>query len=158
MSAEHVGFMREALVEADRARAAGEVPVGAVVVVNDVIVGRGFNQPISLNDPTAHAEIVAMRAAAAALANYRLPGATLYVTIEPCMMCIGAAIHARLDRIVYGATEPRAGAVESRQRLYEHPSLNHRVTMVSGVLATECRERMVAFFEERRGFTRGKPF
>ena len=143
--------MREALREADRAREAGEVPVGAVVVVHDAIVGRGHNQPIGSHDPTAHAEIVAIRDAAATLRNYRLPGATLYVTIEPCVMCIGAAVHARIDRIVYGANEPRAGAVESRQRIYEHPSLNHKVTMVSGVLAQECRQRMVSFFEMRRG-------
>lgn len=151
MASIHVPFMREALREADRAALVNEVPVGAVVVVGDAIIGRGHNQPIGRHDPTAHAEIMALRDAAATLRNYRLTGATLYVTVEPCVMCIGAAVHARIDRLVYGATEPRAGAVESRQRIYEHPSLNHRLTMVSGVLAAECRERIVSFFEARRG-------
>jgi tRNA(adenine34) deaminase len=151
MASLHAPFMREALREADRAARLNEVPVGAVVVVGDAIIGRGHNQPIARHDPTAHAEIVALRDAAATLRNYRLTGATLYVTVEPCVMCLGAIVHARIDRLVYGATEPRAGAVESRQRIYEHPSLNHRVTMVSGVLAAECRERMVSFFEARRG-------
>lgn len=147
---DHRDFMREALELADAAAAAGEVPVGAVVVVDGRVVGRGHNQPISTHDPTAHAEIGAMRDAARALENYRLSGATLYVTVEPCLMCLGAAIHARVSTIVYGASEPRAGAVESHQRVWEHPSLNHRVTMVSGVLAAECRQRMRAFFLERR--------
>lgn len=142
--------MREALALADTAAAAGEVPVGAVVVVEGQVVGRGHNKPISTHDPTAHAEIAALRDAARALENYRLPGATLYVTVEPCLMCVGAAIHARVSTIVYGASEPRAGAVESSQRVWDHPSLNHRVTMVSGVLATECRDRMRTFFLERR--------
>jgi tRNA(adenine34) deaminase len=146
----HDAFMREALKEADRAGATGEVPVGAVVVVDGAIVGRGHNRPIVSNDPTAHAEIVAIRDAAATLGNYRLTGAVLYVTVEPCVMCIGAAVHARIATLVYGAPEPRAGAVESRQRVYEHPSLNHKITMVSGVLASECRARMVTFFESRR--------
>jgi tRNA(adenine34) deaminase len=147
---DHRDFMRQALALADAAAAAGEVPVGAVVVVEGQVVGRGHNQPISTHDPTAHAEIAALRDAARALENYRLPGATLYVTVEPCLMCVGAAIHARVSTIVYGASEPRAGAVESSQRVWEHPSLNHRVTMVSGVLAAECRQRMRAFFLERR--------
>jgi tRNA(adenine34) deaminase len=147
---DHRDFMRQALALADAASAAGEVPVGAVVVVGGQVVGRGHNQPISTHDPTAHAEIAALRDAARALENYRLPGATLYVTVEPCLMCVGAAIHARVSTIVYGASEPRAGAVESSQRVWEHPSLNHRVTMVSGVLAAECRQRMRAFFLERR--------
>lgn len=146
----HTDFMREALTLADRAAALGEVPVGALVVVGGVIVGRGHNQPISTHDPTAHAEIAALRDAARALENYRLPGATLYVTVEPCLMCLGAAIHARVSTIVYGASEPRAGAVESSQRVWDHPSLNHRLTMVSGVLAAECRQRMRSFFLERR--------
>jgi tRNA(adenine34) deaminase len=147
---DHRDFMRQALALADAAAAAGEVPVGAVVVVDGQVVGRGHNQPISTHDPTAHAEIAALRDAARALQNYRLPGASLYVTVEPCLMCVGAAIHARVSTIVYGASEPRAGAVESSQRVWEHPSLNHRVTMVSGVLAGECRHRMRAFFLERR--------
>lgn len=142
--------MREALDLADTAASVGEVPVGAVVVVDGQVVGRGHNQPISTHDPTAHAEVVALRHAARALENYRLPGATLYVTVEPCLMCLGAAIHARVATIVYGASEPRAGAVESSQRVWEHPSFNHKVTMVAGVLAGECRQRMRAFFLERR--------
>lgn len=147
---DHKAFMREALVLAQQAAGRGEVPVGAVVVVDGRIVGRGHNQPIGSNDPTAHAEIVALRSAARTLANYRLPGSTLYVTVEPCLMCLGAAIHARVSTVVYGASEPRAGAVESSQRVWEHPSLNHRLTMVSGVLAAECRRHMRAFFLERR--------
>ena len=147
---DHRDFMREALALADRAAALGEVPVGALVVVDGLIVGRGHNQPIVTRDPTAHAEIVALRDAAHTLENYRLPGATLYVTVEPCLMCLGAAIHARVSTIVYGASEPRAGAIESGQRVWDHPSLNHRLTMVSGVLAAECRQRMRSFFLERR--------
>ena len=147
----HIPFMREALAEAEVAAAAGEVPVGAVVVHGGRIVGRGHNQPISTHDPTAHAEIVALRDAARAIGNYRLAGAILYVTVEPCLMCIGAVIHARVATLVYGASEPRAGAVESTQRAWDHPSLNHRMTMVSGVLAGECRHRIRTFFLEKRG-------
>ena len=149
-TSQHATFMREALEEADRAAAFGEVPVGAVVVLGDAIVGRGHNQPISTRDPTAHAEIVALRHAAKAVGNYRLPGAVLYVTVEPCMMCVGAAIHARIATIVYGASEPRAGAIESSQRVWDNPALNHRITLVAGVLAGECRQRMRSFFLERR--------
>ena len=146
----HTAFMREALKEAARAAEAGEVPVGAVVVMEGQIVGRGHNQPISTNDPTAHAEIVALRDAARTVGNYRLADATLYVTVEPCLMCVGAAVHARIDTVVYGTTEPRAGAIESRQRAYEHPSLNHKLKIAAGVLAPECRARMLGFFQERR--------
>ncbi len=146
----HETFMRAALELADEAAGRGEVPVGAVVVADGRIVGRGHNQPISAHDPTAHAEIVALRDAARALGNYRLPDATLYVTVEPCLMCVGACVHARIETIVYGATEPKAGAIESQQRAYEHPSLNHRLTIVSGVLAAECGERLTTFFRERR--------
>jgi tRNA(adenine34) deaminase len=149
-SSPHVAFMRTALALADEAARVGEVPVGALVVVGGRIVGRGYNQPIRTHDPTAHAEIVALRQAARTMGNYRLIGATLYVTIEPCLMCVGACIHARVDTLVYGATEPKAGAVESQQRAYEHPSLNHRLTIVSGVLAPECAARIADFFRERR--------
>ena len=142
--------MRLALAEAARAAAMGEVPVGAVVALNGQVIGAGHNQPISTYDPTAHAEIVALRAAAAALGNYRLPGATLYVTVEPCMMCVGAMVHARVNALVFGTAEPKAGAVESTQRAHEHPALNHRLVVVSGVLAAECRDMMQAFFERRR--------
>jgi len=143
--------MREALAEAAAAARAGEVPVGAVVVVDGEIVGRGRNQPIGSHDPTAHAEIVAMRDAATRLGNYRLTGATLYVTVEPCVMCVGAMVHARIATLVFGTPEPKAGAIESTQRAHEHPALNHRVRVVSGVLTAECRDVMQRFFEGRRG-------
>ena len=142
--------MRYALNRALEASERGEVPVGAIVVVNGEIIAEGFNQPISTNDPTAHAEIIAMRRAAAELLNYRLTGATLYVTIEPCQMCVGAMVHARIARLVYGAPEPKAGAIESAMRAHEHPSLNHRLEVVGGVLADESREMMQAFFQDRR--------
>jgi tRNA(adenine34) deaminase len=128
----------------------GEVPVGAVVVVDGEVVGRGFNQPIRTNDPTAHAEILAIRDAAARIGNYRLMGSTMYVTIEPCQMCVGAMVHARVERLVYGAPEPKAGAIESAMRAHEHPSLNHRVMARGGVLEADCRALMQAFFERRR--------
>ena len=143
-------FMRAALDQAARARDAGEVPVGAVIVINDTIVGAGHNQPITSRDPTAHAEIVAMRDAAGKIGNYRLTGASLYVTVEPCLMCVGAMVHARIAELVFGTPEPRAGAIESTQRAHEHPALNHRLTVISGVLAGECRELMQQFFKERR--------
>jgi len=142
--------MRLALAEAARAAAIGEVPVGAVVVLDEQVIGAGHNQPISTHDPTAHAEIVALRAAAQAVGNYRLGGATLYVTVEPCMMCVGALVHARIGTLVFGTAEPKAGAVESTQRAHEHPSLNHRLAVVSGVLAADCRDMMQVFFEQRR--------
>jgi tRNA(adenine34) deaminase len=127
-----------------------EVPVGAVVVLGGVVIGEGFNQPIGTHDPTAHAEIVAIRDAARRTANYRLTGATMYVTIEPCQMCVGAMVHARVARVVYGAREPKAGAIESAMRAHEHPSLNHRLVAVGGVLDEECRSVIQGFFEERR--------
>jgi tRNA(adenine34) deaminase len=146
----HTPFMRDALAEAAAAARAGEVPVGAVVVIDGQILGRGHNQPISSSDPTAHAEIVAMRDAARRIGNYRLPGATLYVTVEPCLMCVGAMVHARIGTLVFGTTEPKAGAIESTQRAHEHPALNHRFLVVSGVLARECRDVMSEFFASRR--------
>src|SRR5918995_1455010 len=144
-------FMRAALALAADARTRGEVPVGAVVELGGEIIGRGFNQPIASHDPTAHAEIVALRDAAARLGNYRLPGATLYVTIEPCQMCVGAMIHARIARVVYGTPEPKAGAIESAMRAHEHPSLNHRMEATGGVLEADCRELIQEFFRARRG-------
>jgi tRNA(adenine34) deaminase len=144
------GLMGAALQEAMRARDAGEVPIGAVVSIAGAIVGRGFNQPIGSGDPTAHAEIVAIREAARALGSYRLTGAILCVTIEPCLMCVGALVHARIGTLVYGATEPKAGAIESTQRAHEHPALNHRLLVVSGVMARECGEIVARFFRERR--------
>ena len=147
----HETFMRVALEQAQLGAAAGEVPIGAVVVIGGEIVGRGFNQPIHATDPTAHAEIVAMRDAGRHLNNYRLSGATLYVTVEPCLMCVGAMVHARIARLVYGAREPKAGAVESTQRAHEHPALNHRVDAEGGLLDAECRDRLTTFFSRRRG-------
>jgi tRNA(adenine34) deaminase len=146
---DHEHFMRLAFEEAARAAAFDEVPVGAVLVSGGVVVASGFNQPLATHDPTAHAEIVTLRAAAAALRNYRLPGTTLYVTLEPCLMCVGALVNARVRRLVYGAHEPKFGAVRSLVHALELP-LNHRVEVVSGVLDDECRERVQAFFRERR--------
>lgn len=143
--------MREALALARASADAGEVPVGAVVVMDGHVIGRGRNQPITSHDPTAHAEVQALRDAAACVGNYRLPGATLYVTLEPCLMCVGALMHARVATVVYGALEPKAGAMESTQRAHEHPALNHRVTVVSGVLAAESRDLLQMFFASRRG-------
>lgn len=143
-------FMRIALDLARQAQRRGEVPIGAVVVLDGAVIGEGFNQPISATDPTAHAEIIAMRRAAVRLENYRLTGAELYVTIEPCQMCVGAMVHARIARVVYGATEPRAGAIESAMRAHEHPALNHRIAAFGGVLEAESRALMQEFFRERR--------
>jgi len=148
---DHEALMREALAEAARAREAGEVPIGAVVVLGGAVVGRGYNQPIGAHDPTAHAEVVALRAAARRAANYRLTGATVYVTLEPCLMCVGALVHARIATLVYGAAEPKSGAVTSTVRGGELPGLNHRFAVVSGVLEEECRGLVQAFFRERRG-------
>ena len=142
--------MRQALVEACRARDRDEVPVGAVVVLDGTLVGRGCNQPIDGVDPTAHAEIVALRAAARTVGNYRLTGAVLYATVEPCLMCAGAIVHARIGRLVYGAPEPKTGAVRSTMQVLDAPLLNHRVEVVDGVLAPECRELIRAFFAQRR--------
>jgi tRNA(adenine34) deaminase len=126
------------------------VPIGAVVVLDGEVVGTGFNRPIGDADPTAHAEMVALRDAAGRMENYRLTGATLYVTVEPCLMCVGALVHARVATLVYGAAEPKAGAVASTQRAHEHPALNHRLSVVGGVLEEECRAIVQAFFRERR--------
>ena len=146
--------MRQALEMARRAEAAGEVPIGALVVVDGKLVGRGWNRPIATVDPTAHAEMEALRMAARAIGNYRLPGAELYVTVEPCAMCAGALVHSRVARLVYGAAEPKSGAVENTGRVLDLPGLNHRVAVTSGVLADECAERMVAFFASRRRVAR----
>ena len=143
-------LMAAALDEARRARDAGEVPIGAIVAIDGTIVGRGANQPIASHDPTAHAEIVAIRDAALAVGNYRLTGAVLCVTIEPCLMCVGALVHARIGTLVFGAPEPKAGAVISTVRGGELPGHNHRFDVVSGVQETECRELMQAFFRDRR--------
>ena len=148
--ADDLEFMREALDEAQRGAAAGEVPVGAVVVIDGAIVGRAHNAPIALADPTAHAEVLALRAAGEKCGNYRLAGATLYATVEPCPMCCGAALHARVARVVYGARDPKAGAVDSLYRLLDDARLNHRAATTGGVMAEEAAHLLSAFFETRR--------
>jgi tRNA(adenine34) deaminase len=146
---DHETFMRLALAQAAFARAAGEVPVGAVVVLDGGVVGRGYNHPIGLSDPTAHAEVLALREAGRALRNYRLTGATLYVTVEPCLMCMGAIVHARVGTVVYGVADPKGGAVRSLLDPNALP-LNHRFEAVHGVLADECRKVLQDFFRQRR--------
>jgi tRNA(adenine34) deaminase len=143
-------WMEEALRAAQRALEAGEVPVGAVVVCEGRVLGRGWNRNISDCDPTAHAEIVALREAAAAVGNHRLAGCDLFATIEPCPMCAGALVHARIKRLVYGADDPKAGAVQSGIQLLNHPQLNHKVEVRSGVLAGRCAELLQTFFKSRR--------
>ena len=143
-------WMRYALQLAQQAALQGEVPVGAVLVQDDNILGEGWNQPISLNDPSAHAEMLAMRAAGQAAANYRLPNTTLYVTLEPCSMCAGAMIHARIARVVFGAYDPKTGAAGSLFSVLNDPRHNHQVQISGGVLAEECAELLRTFFRERR--------
>lgn len=142
--------MRLALVLAGHAASSGEVPVGAVVVRDGHVIGEGFNQPIGAHDPTAHAEVVAMRAAANAIDNYRLTDSTLYVTVEPCLMCVGAMVHARIGLVVFGAQEPKAGAIQSMTNAHELPGLNHRLRVIGGVLANDSRDLLQRFFQERR--------
>jgi tRNA(adenine34) deaminase len=147
------GFMGLALDLAREAGAAGEVPVGALIVLDGEVAGRGFNQPIGRHDPTAHAEIMALRDAATRLGNYRLPGCTLYVTLEPCAMCAGAIMHARIERVVFGARDPKTGAVGSVIDLFAEASLNHHTSVAGGMLADECGNLLSAFFAARRGRT-----
>jgi tRNA(adenine34) deaminase len=142
--------MREALAEAALGRAAGEVPIGALVVIDDAVVARAHNAPVASSDPTAHAEVLALRAAGATVGNYRLPGATLYATVEPCAMCCGAIVNARIGRVVYGARDVKAGAVDSLYRLLDDARLNHRVDAVGGVLAVESAALLREFFDSRR--------
>ena len=146
-------FMKIALAEARKASGRGEVPVGAVVVRDGVIVGRGRNRPISTKDPTAHAEVAAIRAAARRLANYRLTGCDLYVTLEPCAMCLGAVVQARIRRLIYGASDPKSGAVRSIMR-FPFVKLNHRPAVSAGVMADECGEVLKEFFRKRRSEAR----
>ncbi len=146
----HEEFMRAALDEARRGLAAGEVPIGAVLVIDGRVVSRAFNQPIGAVDPTAHAEVLVLREAARAIGNYRLTGATVYVTVEPCLMCVGALVHARVGEVVYGAAEPKAGALVSSIRALESPGLNHRFAVTAGVLEDECRALIQQFFRGRR--------
>jgi tRNA(adenine34) deaminase len=143
-------WMREALRLAQNAAVAGEVPIGAVVVHEGTIIGRGHNSPITTRDPTAHAEVLAIREAAGTLGNYRLSGAAIYVTLEPCPMCAGALVNARLDRLVFGARDIRYGAVRSKFRLVDSELLNHRLTVAEGVLASDCLALLQSFFRERR--------
>jgi tRNA(adenine34) deaminase len=143
-------FLRQALDLAREAERAGEVPVGAIVVLDGQVIGRGRNSPLSTNDPTAHAEILALREAAAAIRNYRIEGATLYVTMEPCVMCAGALVAARISRLVFGARDLRFGGVRSKFRLADADVLNHRIEIVEGVLGAECAELIQRFFSARR--------
>lgn len=143
-------WMARALALAEQAEALDEVPVGAVVVVDGVAVGEGFNQPISGHDPTAHAEVRALRAAARQVGNYRLTDATLYVTLEPCTMCAGALVHARIGTLVFGAREPKAGVIRSRARMLEGEHLNWQIGVREGVLESQCRDQLTAFFARRR--------
>ena len=143
-------WMEEALREAQRAQAAGEVPIGAVVICDGEVVGRGSNRPISSNDPTAHAEIIALREAGKALGNYRLDNCEMFVTNEPCAMCAGALVHARLKRLVYGANDPKAGAVHSVLGVINHERLNHRMEVQGGVLGSRCMDLLQSFFRDKR--------
>ena len=143
-------LMDEALAEARRARDAGEVPIGAIVELDGRIIGRGFNHPIAAGDPTAHAEIAAIRDAASRIGNYRLTGSTLCVTIEPCLMCVGALVHARVGTLVYGAAEPRSGAVVSTVAGGDLPGHNHRFEVVAGIREADCRQLMHEFFKAKR--------
>lgn len=143
-------WMQQALLQAKQAELAGEVPVGAVLVLNDEKVADGFNQPILSSDPTAHAEVVALRNAGQLMQNYRLLNTTLYVTLEPCAMCAGAIIQARISRVVYGAYDPRAGAVTSVFQVFDEPCLNHRVEYQGGVLTERCSQQLKDFFRQRR--------
>ena len=143
-------YMRQAIDQAHNAWALGEVPVGALLVRDGVVIATGFNQPIGTHDPTAHAEIMALRAAATLLGNYRIPGCELYVTLEPCAMCAGAMIHARLARVIYGAPDPKTGACGSVVNLFEESKLNHHTEVVGGVLADDCASLLKDFFAERR--------
>jgi tRNA(adenine34) deaminase len=147
--------MRAALDQAHLGLAAGEVPVGAVLVVGDAVVASAFNQPITTNDPTAHAEVLVLRQAARVLGNYRLTDATVYVTVEPCLMCVGALAHARVREVVYGASEPKTGALVSTVRALESPGVNHRFAVTGEVLEDECRAIIQEFFREKRRTTVG---
>ena len=144
-------WMQQALALAERAAAAGEVPVGAVLVSDEHCIAEGWNQPVGRHDPTAHAEVIALRAAGVSRENYRLTGTTLYVTLEPCLMCVGAMVHARVQRLVFGASDPKSGAVTTCVHGFDLPGLNHRVESTGGVMAEECGEVLKTFFRGRRG-------
>lgn len=150
MSTSDEFFMRRAMELAKAGAEAGEVPVGAVLVLNNEIIGEGYNAPIAKHDPSAHAEIQALRAGAAKINNYRLLNSTLYVTLEPCMMCAGAMVHARINRLVYAASDPKAGVISTKLQLLDQPFLNHRVDYEGGVLGDECSAMLSGFFRSRR--------
>jgi tRNA(adenine34) deaminase len=148
-------WMREALSEARKAEAEGEVPVGAILLLNERVIGRGHNSPIRMHDPTAHAEILALRQGAHNCMNYRLPGSVLIVTIEPCIMCVGAMIHARVEEVIYGASDPKTGAVRSRFQLAAENQLNHSIRVTSGILEEDCSSLLKSFFASRRHKSNG---
>ena len=150
ISEQDIEFMKHALSLADKAELIGEVPVGACIVVNGEIVGEGYNEPITTHDPSAHAELRAVQQAARQVQNYRLVDATLYVTLEPCSMCAGMLVHARVKRVVFGAWDAKTGAAGSVMNLLQHPALNHQAEIVSGVLADECADKLSRFFQKRR--------
>lgn len=143
-------FMQQALEQAQLAAAAGEVPVGAVLVRNGQVISKGFNRPIGNNDPSAHAEMMALRSAAQADSNYRLPGTTLYVTLEPCTMCAGAMLHARVDRVVFGASDPKTGAAGGVLDIFSEKQINHQTQVEGGIMSEECSQVLRQFFKERR--------
>ncbi|AOV98634.1 tRNA adenosine(34) deaminase TadA [Edwardsiella hoshinae] len=149
-------WMRQALALAERARAQGEVPVGAVLVLDDRVIGEGWNRPITRHDPTAHAEIMALQQGGAVLQNYRLLDATLYVTLEPCVMCAGAMVHSRIRRLVYGASDHKTGAAGSLLDVFAHPGMNHRIAVCGGVLAEACAAQLSDFFRQRRAEQRAE--
>lgn len=149
-TSQDVFFMERALLLARRAESLNEVPVGALVVINNEVISEGFNCPIMTSDPTAHAEIIALRKAAQKLHNYRLPQATLYVTLEPCVMCVGAMLHARIERLVFGASDPKTGAITSIFKILDDKSLNHQIAFQGGVLAPECGKILSDFFQSKR--------
>lgn len=148
--ADDLRWMQRALELADMAQQQGEVPVGALIVKEGEVIGEGYNQPITIHDPTAHAEVMAIRNACQQVGNYRLPGTTLYVSLEPCAMCAGAIVHARIDRVVFAAHEPKAGAIESTQRFFDQPQLNYRVIHEAGVMQAESSHLLSSFFKRRR--------
>lgn len=143
-------WMQRAILLAEKAREMGEVPVGAVLVREGICIGEGYNQPIATRDPTAHAEVIALRAAAQTQKNYRVPDTTLYVTLEPCLMCVGAIVHARVKRVIFGAHDPRTGVAESQGDFFSLPFLNHRIRVAGGLLADLCGELLTTFFKARR--------
>jgi len=153
----HQHYIQQALTLAQKAQQNGEVPIGALIVKNNKIIGEGYNQPITTQDPTAHAEIIAIRNAAQTTKNYRLPDTTLYVTLEPCLMCLGAIIHARIPQIVYGAHDPKIGVFSTQQDITKHQGLNHKIKHTGGILEQQCKEQLKHFFQQRRAQQKEEP-